>query len=287
MELESVKNFKLAFAKHDPETCLAPGLFRSLKKGERKKTKLDVTYSLGEGKGEARFIGFEPLGADDMRLLQGLIALGGPEGLYLTPETKSEQGKQLRLFLDPKFDAATQNALVVKEQIGTLLEEIGLTKGKSNYEDLKASLTRMANVTIIRTNGSHHASFHLLSYTLDEFDGSLLVALNPQITKAIIGNHYTRIEMAENRAIQKASTRLIHQRLCAWINQGESERIELDTLCKYVWPDTNTTPSAMRTRRSTIRREALPELERIGWTIQEYTKGKYEIGRPKPQKEAL
>ena len=59
--------FDLTHARHDPTHCLAPGLFRSLKRGERKRLKLDVTYHYAENE-QARFVGFEPLGADDMRL---------------------------------------------------------------------------------------------------------------------------------------------------------------------------------------------------------------------------
>jgi hypothetical protein len=36
--------YDLTHARHDPAHCLAPGLFRSLKKGERRTGKLDVTY---------------------------------------------------------------------------------------------------------------------------------------------------------------------------------------------------------------------------------------------------
>lgn len=59
--------FDLTHARHDPMHCLVPGLFRSLKRGERKRLKLDVTYHYAENE-QARFVGFEPLGADDMRL---------------------------------------------------------------------------------------------------------------------------------------------------------------------------------------------------------------------------
>ena len=50
-----------------------------------------------------RFVGFEPLGADDMRLLQGLVALGGPKGIILTSEPTADLPKQLRLFLEPNL----------------------------------------------------------------------------------------------------------------------------------------------------------------------------------------
>ena len=56
----------LTHVRHDPAHCLAPGLFRSLKRGDRKRCKLDVTYTFGEDE-SMRFVEFEPLGADDMR----------------------------------------------------------------------------------------------------------------------------------------------------------------------------------------------------------------------------
>ena len=40
----------LSHVRHDPAHCLAPGLFRALKRGERKRSKLDVTYDYGDGK---------------------------------------------------------------------------------------------------------------------------------------------------------------------------------------------------------------------------------------------
>lgn len=116
----------LTHVRHDPAHCLAPGLFRSLKRGDRKRCKLDVTYTFGEDE-SMRFVGFEPLGADDMRLLQGIVALGGPNGILLTPEPTSETGRQLRLFLEPRFEAIEQDGLVVRESLTKLLSETGMT----------------------------------------------------------------------------------------------------------------------------------------------------------------
>ncbi|MDF4280622.1 replication protein C, IncQ-type, partial [Vibrio parahaemolyticus] len=103
----------LSHVRHDPAHCLAPGLFRALKRGERKRGKLDVTYDYGDGK-RIEFSGPEPLGADDLRILQGLVAMAGPNGLVLGPEPKTEGGRQLRLFLEPKWEAVTADAMVVK-----------------------------------------------------------------------------------------------------------------------------------------------------------------------------
>lgn len=274
-----MSNFDLTHARHDRAHCLAPGLFRSLKRGERKRSKLDVTYTFGEGE-SIRFVGFELLGADDMRFLQGIVALGGPNGLLLTPEPTTETGRQLRLFLEPRFDAIEQDALVVRESLTKLLSEVGMTDGGVNIKALKASLLRMSNVTILVTKGPRQAAFHLMSYAFDEADGRLFVALNPRLADAILGRRpYANIDMAEVRALRTDPARLIHQKLSGWIDPGKSGRVKLDTLCGYAWPS-RVNDNTMKRRRG-IARKALAEIAALGWAVSEYAAGKWEIRRPK------
>jgi len=275
-----VKKHDLTHVRHDPAHCLAPGLFRSLKKGERKHRKLDVTYSFGENE-SMRFVGFEPLGADDMRFLQAIVAFGGPNGILLTVEPDTDTGRQLRLFLEPKFEAIEQDALVVRESLPKLLSEIGLTDGGDNIAALKASLLRMSNVTVLITKGNKQAAFHLMSHAFSGDDGRLWVALNPRIAEAVLGRRsFTRICMTEIRGLKTDPARLMHQRLCGWIDPGKSGKVEIDTLCGYVWPDESSNPNTAKTRRLAVRR-ALDELATVGWTVSEYARGKWELKRPK------
>ena len=89
--------------------------------------------------------------------------------------------------------------------------------------------------------------------------------------------------MDEVRALKSDTARLIHQRLCGWIDPGKSGRVELDTLCDYVWVITSDNPNTTKTRRQAARK-ALEEFSGMGWSITEYNKGKFEIGRPKTPK---
>jgi Replication protein C (RepC) len=277
-------DFKLTHIRHDRAHCLAPGLFRSLKRGERKNNKLDVKYEFGE-KDYIRFIGFEPLGADDLRLLQGLIALGGPNGIILTTEPSADMPKQLRLLLEPRLDAVHQNGLAVHTRLGTLMAEIGYEESGDKRQQIVESLRRISNVTVIAHKGTREASYKILSYAFDEEDGRLFVALNPRLTEAIIGSApYTRIEMSEVRALKSDPTRLMHQRLCGWIDQGKTGNTEIETLCSYVWPEPAKTPSTERWRRHEIKK-AIIELSAIGWEIEEYASGKYKIIRPRKTSE--
>lgn len=270
--------YDLTHARHDPAHCLAPGLFRSLKRGERKKSKLDITYEYGKNE-SMRIVGFEPLGADDMRLLQGIVAFSGPNGVMLTHEPESDVGKQLRLFLEPKFEAAEQDALVVRESLTKMLNEIGLTDGNENIKALKASLVRMSNVTVIVKSGSKQASYNLMSHAFDEDDGRLFIALNPRITEAVLGrSKFTTIDMTEVRQIESDPARLIHQRLSAWIDPGRCGKVDINTLCSYIWVSEAANPNTIKTRRQTAKK-ALGELAELGWKTKEYSRGKWEICR--------
>lgn len=52
---------KLTHVRHDPVHCLAAGLFRSLRKGQRSAEKLEVVYEFGDGQ-RVEFSGPEPQG---------------------------------------------------------------------------------------------------------------------------------------------------------------------------------------------------------------------------------
>ena len=271
--------YDLNHARHDPAHCLAPGLFRSLKRGDRKSGKLDVAYDCGDGK-RIEFSGPEPLGVDDLRILQGLVAMGGPAGLVLSPEPQTEAGRQIRLFLEPKWEAVQQDAMVVKGSYRALAREAGYAD-IDNTRPIRDCIERLWKVSIIAQNGSKRQGFRLLSeYACDEHDGKLYVALNPLIARAVMGGQHIRIEMAEVRGLQSDPARLIHQRLCGWIDLGKSGRVELGTLCGYVWPDETINPNTIKKRRQTARK-ALAELTAVGWAVDEYVKGKWVIGRPK------
>ncbi|WP_434057944.1 replication protein C, IncQ-type [Acinetobacter pseudolwoffii] len=60
----------------------------------------------------------------------------------------------------------------------------------------------------------------------------------------------------EVRALDSETARLLHQRLCGWIDPGKTGKASIDTLCGYVWPS-EASGSTMRKRRQRVR-EALP-----------------------------
>ena len=278
-------NYELEFAMHDSIHCLTPGLFRSVKNGDRKKTKLDVSYPFSDG-GHIEFSGPEPLGDDDLRVLQGLIAMAGPKGSRLPEFPQTSDGMTIRQMMDLKWGATSQDGMVVKGSYRNLAKEIGYADVE-NTKPIQDSVERMWKVSVIVEKDGQRMGFRLLSeYGSNDIKGQLYVALNPQLTAAIVGDvRHTRISMDEVRAIKLSGTRLVHQRLCGWIDQGKTKKISIDTLCSYINPDhvkldAKGGDGAMRQRRSRAK-PVLEEMRGLGWGVVEIAKGQFEITRPK------
>lgn len=281
--------FDLTHVRHDPAHCLIPGLFRSLKRGERKKEKLDITYQHGDEM--LKFWGPEPLGADDLRVLQGLVGLAaiegpGGNGLMLFPTTTSAAGRALREGAKLQWDAVAEDMMVVRCSFHDLAREIGYSEiGGSQFKTIRKCIERMFAVTIFAEQGGKRRGFQLLSrYASDEGSEEFYIALNPMIARAITsskGNgQHVRIEMSEVRTLQGSAARLIHQRLCAWVDPGKTRQVTLETLCSYVWPNEADNANTIKTRRREVRL-AIKEFAGLGWSITEYARGKFEVIRPK------
>lgn len=290
-----MSKYEVTHAQHDPATCLVPGLFKSLKRGDYKSQKLDITYQYTDRE-SLRFTGFEPLGGPELRLLQILAGMGGPSDMLLDLTMPvSEIGEQLAVLLDPKDAAKIDKSKVVESSMYKLLFEMSLGDTGPNRSAVMASLYRLANVTIKVTRPGQSWVMKMLSYRYDEdlhgkLDSRITVALNGRITAAIMGGKagYTRIEMSEVRAIKGDPTRLIHQRLCGWINQGDTRAVEIDTLCSYAWPDGQTKEQSdlqwtevMKSRRRTLK-SCIVEMSSFGWIFTAYGNGKLRVSRPKP-----
>ena len=111
------KDFVTKFAKHPRSFCCVPGLFRSLRNSERKKI-LDITWRSPTTDETLRLTSLRQLGADDLRILQTLVAYSGAEGLLLNAENPPK--KHIPLFNDPKFKYAKKPTYFVKENIYTI-----------------------------------------------------------------------------------------------------------------------------------------------------------------------
>lgn len=261
---------KTTHVRHDAAHCLAPGLFRSLKRGERKKQNLHVIYQFGT-KELIEFIGPWALGAEDLVVLQGLVAMSAPQKLLLNHKHTGKAVATLREGLELKWDAMYDVSAVISSSLRKLAREIGYDPDSGG--DLKTivkCIERLWAVSIIVQTGNIRKGYRLLSsYTSQSKTGKLLVALNPRVTEAIFGERpYTRINMEEVRQIKSDPARILHQRLSAIIAPGQSKKIFPETLIPYIWPD-SVTGSTLRTRRQVLKK-ALVEIAATGaWDIKD------------------
>lgn len=121
----------------------------------------------------------------------------------------------------------------------------------------------------------------LAAYASDEGTGDLYVALNPRIASAIMGTApYARIDLGEVRKLDSDPARLIHQRLCGWIDPGKSGGVGIETISAYVWPD-DAGNKATKRKRWTRVRKAISEIKALGWRVEEIRKDFWQIVRPR------
>jgi hypothetical protein len=267
---ELVEN-QLTHVRHDPAICLVPGLFRTVKRGDYEKRKnLHIVYDFGP-KEKVEFLGFEPLGPEDLLVLQGLIAMAGKNRTTVSSRPEGKRGLALRKGMELKGSAIDSLLSVVQCSFYDLAKEIGKnTNSGGALKSIKASIKRLWAVSIVVTSNDNWSGFRILSgIKVNDKTNQLWVALNPRVTEAIFGTRpHTRINMEEIRKLKIGPARLLHQRLSAIISQGQSKKILPETLMSYIWPDP-VDGSAKRRRMMTLRK-ALAEIVATGaWDIQE------------------
>jgi hypothetical protein len=257
-------------------------------KGKRAGLFLDVIYETSEA--AFHFEGRHVLGSVEMRILQGLVALApvwSDDGMKLSvgPETSNQMGLEHRQTLELKGFGVEMDAIVVETTFYELAKEIGYGHNSfhSGYQVrlLRTSLERLwgTTVLVVYREGGRREGYHLISRYQSTADGKFSVAINPRVAQCVVGaRRFTKLDMAEIRALKTDPARFIHQRLCGWIDPGKHNRVNVDSLCGYVWHDQALNVNTIRKRKGTVRK-ALRELESLGWAVDEYAQEKFLITR--------
>lgn len=274
----------LSYARMAQPFVHAP-LFRSFAKGEQARYKLDVTYQYSMRNGSSstyRFWGPEPLGATDLLVLQGLVAvatgrLSMPGGV----KQMLRDGRSQRAQLVLTEDAYTERTVAARFVLYGFAIALGYSSPSgSTLERLRRSIERMSAVTVLAASPKFRGSFHLLSgYVEDSATGEVVVGLNPHLTGSVLARTgYLRVSFDEVRKLKTDAARLIHSRL-HWINQGDSRVVGVPTLSEYVYCGARASGSALSNRKATIHR-AMRELDELGWGIDRLDAMQYRIARP-------
>lgn len=259
--------------------CLAKGLFRSLRKEERSQS-LDIELKWGDS--FIRFESPESLGADDMRILQAVVAVAtSTGGLELSSHPETPRGVSLKECLDREGWQSTESSLLLEASQNQLSRLAGYSKKTSDKKHIRASLRRLSRVWMtVRQDGGKKACFQLLYWQKPETTfGRMTIVLNPVAAKAVWGGQYTNLFLHEARRLHSDPARLLYQRLCGYIDPGQSRRVGVDKLLNYVWPDAADGVGNQRQRLRRIR-ISLEEIAQLGWTVVCIDKKVYVFRRP-------
>ncbi|OGT89273.1 MAG: hypothetical protein A2514_07925 [Gammaproteobacteria bacterium RIFOXYD12_FULL_61_37] len=270
------------FIRRNSAAGMMPWLFRSYKNGDVRPG-LSIIHGTSSGV-RVEFSGPELLGADDLRVLQGLVSLATKPCELLRAELADAAMNEPTERAMRRMKLALGDDFVIKGSYAALAREIGHAD-LSDTRTLRACIERMCKVSAITEEGPEEARRQNASRLITDLgnagngtNGRLHVDVNPQITGIVLGLNTMRIDMDEVRALRSDPARLIYQRLCGWICPGKSGRISIGTLCSYVWLEDETC-AAIRQRRVRARR-ALQEIIGLGWQVEEYEPGEYKITRP-------
>ena len=269
----------LKFANLAPQIVQAVGLFRSVKPGTRARP-LEVVYETQDLR--FRFLGPFLLGVDDMRVLQGIVAIA------------SVQNPRLKLTLDEAGDdrfKKIQRLLSRTMDVHTTYDELCRTigydaSGGSADTTIRNALERLFAVSVSiqprdRKNARTFEAGHIFErLPSTEASQSINVKLCPLLAFAVFGGPgmFMRVDLFEARKLKTDITRLLHMHL-AWIGPGMSRTVGLDKLVQYVYGTEAVTAATQRQRKVRVK-AGLQELARtLNWRVWP-NRDKYAISRP-------
>jgi hypothetical protein len=193
-----------------------------------------------------------------------IIKLSGLKGIKVEPDQP-----RLPLFnVEGNATQKTTGKVICKQY--QLLKAAGMGDGKRDYELLEYYLEQMAKVNVKWEN---HATgwkgmSHLIGYAIHD-DGSLIVQLNWRLAGAIFGDYERAIiDLDERHKLGKDASKTLHRWLSAHLWKGKSEYITYDKLRSHIWTQ-EATPAAQRWRLHTLKKEILPELDKLlHWQVE-------------------
>lgn len=228
------------------ELAMCPGLFRHISTKDQSKSEdaLRLTYSHGDIRlciqGDSLLSGF------DLAILQALELIATGSGT-LVDDANDVQAGLRKALVAPDADADLVGDLsYVCSSASKLLECVGLPVNKKYATRLYASLIRLQSVTLnVSDVTTPHisSSFQLLSFDREKGVtrcNAIHVALNPRLTSVLAGASHqdTRLSATELKALgTEYPARILHQRLCALVNDGTSRTFKASTLFDYLYPD--------------------------------------------------
>lgn len=264
-----VKNIIFDHACVQPTHCLANGLFRPIKHGQRGETALDITHPYKTYVFRWQH-STESLCIKDQRVFLAVLYLASVPGrtICVGADYPDEEMQETRNALDLKLGAQNAACLTIATTARELANVLGLAISGPALSRIVESLKRLAAVTFsIVPIGAGNVVWQSKMLSVVNVDAkNLLIGISPTLSKALSEKktEKTYIDMKEQRALTTDAAQRLHVWLSAWLRPTEGRSIHLDLLLKHVWGDTGT-GNTLYTRRDTLK-QALNELnEKTVW----------------------
>ncbi len=272
-----------AFARIHPVVALADGLFRALPNGGRSEGE---PFELARQEYMGREYVFEStseLGADDLRVMQGVFMLASKPSSDVEIDVHApvtDTGKRLAAvlsFVAEKGEPALAKYVTFSAaSLGNAAAYVG--NGGGSRRIVGASLERLSGVVVRVFSGPAEVSRSLLLAVtgLDPLDDrgpreNSALALCPDLSVPVVtglrGHRHCRMEFSEIGALGKSGcARIIHQRLCSFVDPGKTHKVRLRNLMGYAFGTTEV-ENTLR-RRLSDTREAMETLALLpGWSV--------------------
>lgn len=276
------------FARLHPALCLAPGLFVSKRKATR--TGVGAIQTLArQDLGELTYVfdGTEPLGSDDLRVLQAVFLLASlPANRYeisvAAPQSPLGQTLAQALAVTLAPGQASQSKMLTCSVAGLAQAGGYAETAGGSREGVTDALGRLAQIRVTCLQGDTLVSAaNLLACTaLDpaaasfgEPTDTLALAIAPALSSTLLDGakgRYVHIEQSDIDRLGDIEAhggriRLLHMRLCGFIDPGKQKKVSAETLAEYAFGPTESKDT--RRRQLGDVRKALPLLGQLGWTV--------------------
>lgn len=257
-ELQAATPDPLQFIMTDPAFCLCPGLFRHLTRAD---VDVPIELRIAYEHGDTRLRVRGPLlGGFDLAILQAVEMVAATSKAVVTPSAGIHAELIAGLGSADSLDdeqvdeplvfhgvGADDELLYASCSISHLLTTVGLPLN-SHYTKLAAeSLERLSAVTIFmspKDAPSRFQTLRLLSRCkvgANKRSSVVHFALHPRLTAALLnrgGRQDTRLCAEELQALAvEHEARVLHQRLCALINDGTMRPLTVASLVEYLFPE--------------------------------------------------
>ena len=240
------KSARYEFALQEPALALAP-VFLALPK--RGRAKLDVLSSFGQS--QLRWRGPDALGIAEQSVFLGLLAIAAQQEIRLDTSNPGRVGTRLMAKLGFEGTPEVTELFVLRATWSEIAIAAGSKSvGGKNRKDAQMAVRRFAETTLWERRDNKEYACRILSWLIGD-DDSVVIALNPRATTALLGVQYCHISLIERCSVLGEPGKALHAWLSANLRSGQRRRYAIDGLQVHVW-GSPCTGSTLRNRRSRL-----------------------------------